>query len=144
MNKIILVSLIMLAACGTSKQNQIETAKKEILATEREFAEFCKKEGRAAAFFKYADSSAVINRGDSLYKGSHSVKDFYAARPLKNTTLDWWPDFVDVSSSCDLGYTYGRYIYSVTDSTGKVTENKGHFHTVWKKQHDGTWRFVWD
>jgi ketosteroid isomerase-like protein len=59
-------------------------------------------------------------------------------------SLKWTPDFIDVAASCDLGYTYGKYTFAVTDSTGKVNESRGYFHTVWKKQKDGNWRFVWD
>ena len=33
---------------------------------------------------------------------------------------------------------------NVKDSTGKTNENRGAFHTVWKKQKDGSWRYVWD
>jgi ketosteroid isomerase-like protein len=137
------VSLFLLT-CNSNKLEFIEKSKKEIVATEREFAEFCKKEGMEAAFVKYADDSAVIHRNDKILKGKEAIGIFYKARPLKNTTLDWWPDFVDASSSGDLGYTYGHYVYASKDSTGKITENKGIFHTVWKKQRSGTWRFVWD
>ncbi len=30
------------------------------------------------------------------------------------------------------------------DSIGNDIDNKGVFHTVWKRQADGEWRFVWD
>ena len=135
--------MFILIACTPNKQEQMEIAKKQVLATEREFAEFCKKVGRAEAFYKYADTNVVIIR-DSLIKGKKALFEYYKARELKNTTLDWWPDFVEVSSSCDLGYTYGHYMYSKKDSTGRIINNKGIFHTVWKKQADGTWRYVWD
>lgn len=36
------------------------------------------------------------------------------------------------------------YTYSVTDSTGETKSSSGIFHTVWKRQADGTWKFVWD
>ncbi len=35
------------------------------------------------------------------------------------------PDFVDVSASGDMGYTYGEFTYSYTDSTGNTVENRG-------------------
>ena len=146
MKTILLVAAVFgfLFGCTSNKHEQMEKAKKEIVATERDFAEYCKKEGMEASFVKYADDSSAIHRNEKILKGKEAIGVFYKARPLNNTTLDWWPDFVDVSSSCDLGYTYGHYVYATKDSTGKVTENKGIFHTVWKKQKDGTWRFVWD
>ena len=63
---------------------------------------------------------------------------------LQDEKLIWKPDFVDVSASGDLAYTYGAYTYSYKDSTGAIVEQGGIFHTVWKRQADGGWRFVWD
>lgn len=131
-------------SCNTNSKGLVEKSKKEITATEREFAAFCKQNGMEAAFVKYADDSAVIHRNDKIIRGKDSIGAFYKSRPLKNTTLDWWPDYVNVSSSADLGYTYGHFVYTSKDSTGKATEYKGIFHTVWKKQKDGTWRYLWD
>lgn len=134
----------VIVSCKPNQHALMENAKKEITATEREFAEYCKQHGMEASFVKYADDSAVIHRNEKIIMGKDSIGAFYKARPLKNTKLDWWPDYVNVSTSFDLGYTYGHYVYTSKDSTGKVTEYKGIFHTVWKKQKDGTWRFLWD
>lgn len=59
-------------------------------------------------------------------------------------SLQWDADFVDVSKSGELAYTYGKYTFTAIDSTGKTIDDKGIFHTVWKKQKDGKWKFVWD
>jgi ketosteroid isomerase-like protein len=32
----------------------------------------------------------------------------------------------------------------VKDSVGNKKDFKGIFHTVWKKQKDGSWKYVWD
>jgi len=101
-----------------------------------------KKEGIAAAFTYYADENAVIDYNDKLLKGRNEIKGHYADKKYKDVSLEWAPDFVDASGN--LGYTYGNYTFSRKDSTGKTETFKGIFHTVWKKQSDGTWRFVWD
>ena len=51
---------------------------------------------------------------------------------------------MDVSESGDLAYTYGKYTFSAFDSNAKKIEAKGIFHTVWKRQEDGSWKFVYD
>lgn len=125
------------------KKNQ-EAARQEILITEKAFEKLAAQEGLKIAFTHYGASDAVINRNDSIHNGLAAIASFYS-RPSKGTIkLSWTPDFVDVSTSCDLGYTYGKYIFLLTDSSRKTTEFKGIFHTVWKKQQDGSWRFVWD
>jgi ketosteroid isomerase-like protein len=43
-----------------------------------------------------------------------------------------------------MAYTYGSYIFTTIDASGNKQESRGKFHTVWKKQADGSWKFVYD
>jgi len=135
--------LILVAACSTNTgKNMTEKYKAEIFQTEAEFAKMAEESGVADAFYFFADSNAVISRGGELIQGKQAIKEFYETQLAPGTTLEWTPDFVEVSD--DLGYTYGKYIHRLADSTGTVKESHGIFHTVWKRQENGTWRFVWD
>jgi ketosteroid isomerase-like protein len=148
MNKIILIftEMSLLLAC-TSKEAQekkMAEARDQIFQTEKAFEQLAAEKGLAEAFSFYAADSGIVSRRDTLLQGKETIRKFYEERNKAGVSLKWTPDFIDVSASCDLGYTYGKYTYSVTDSTGKVNESRGFFHTVWKKQKDGSWRFVWD
>ena len=135
------------AACSGGVQPSqavLEKARQEIIQTERDFNNLAEKQGLPVAFSHYADSSAVINRGGAVIHGKDSIRLYYQASRFKSMSLTWEPDFAAVSSSADLGYTYGKYLLTARDSTGKETRSRGIFHTVWKKQSDGQWRFVWD
>ena len=104
------------------------------------------EEGISKAFMTYAAEDAVLMRNDKLVIGKNNLAMLFenqASKP-KNESLNWKPDFVDVSASGDLAYTYGHFTYSITDSTGTKNESSGVFHTVWKRQTNGSWRFVWD
>jgi len=116
--------------------------REEIVTTERDFAVMAEEEGVAAAFYHFAADSAVILRGGKLIRGREAIRDYYLQNLKPGTKLQWAPDYTDVSG--DLGYTYGRYTHQVPDSSGNITESLGMFHTVWKRQPDGSWRFVWD
>ena len=118
----------------------------EIKDVEREFARMAESEGIPEAFLHYAADDAVIMRGDQLLSGRSALARHFEknASPARDEKLSWQPDFVDVSASGDLAYTYGPYTYSYVDSTGSRVEQRGIFHTVWKRQADGSWRFVWD
>jgi len=35
-------------------------------------------------------------------------------------------------------------LWKIKDEQGKIAEYKGVFHTVWKKQADKSWKYVWD
>ena len=145
MTKLLVVIGLFLNACASGDNKAgIETAKKEIIQTERDFEAMAREKGLSEAFSFYADSAATLDRGSYLIHGKDSIRLFYLSPKFRHVILEWKPDFVDVSNSADLGYTYGRYTFTSLDSTGKAISSKGYFHTVWKKQPDGNWRFVWD
>jgi len=139
----IIAACLFLISCNTKPdEKSIEKWKQEISEAELNFAKMAKEEGIEKAFTTYAAEDAVLMRSNKLIKGIKNIEEHYKNQTSKG--LDWAPDFVDVAASGDLGYTYGKYTYSYIDSTGNTAENKGIFHTVWKRQSDGTWRFVWD
>jgi len=131
--------LVILGSC--SPKPSTEESKAKVIQTEKDFAQMAKEKGIAAAFYTFADSHAVIKRGNQLVKGKEAIKDYYS-RQTQRGELQWSPTFADVSG--DLGYTYGEFTYSEKDSVGNLNESKGYFHTVWKRQKDGSWKFVWD
>ena len=140
-------TFILLASCtsnnntGDSKAEAIQ----EIQKTEKAFAQMAADSGIAKAFWHYADSNAVIRRQkDTLVQGKERIHQFYSVPFYSNATVVWSPDFTDASPDGDMGYTYGKYTWQAKDSAGKVNEYKGVFHTVWKKQKDGSWKYVWD
>lgn len=139
----LIIIIVVLFSCKNDADLR-EKSKMEIMKTEKEFAKMVNEDGIKEAFLQYADENAVLNRNNSIIKGYDSIKAHFDHIDKSGVKLEWSPDFVDVSSSGDLGYTYGAYTYSMIDSAGETTESKGIFHTVWKKQKDGSWKFVWD
>ena len=116
-----------------------------VLAAEKAFQDMVADKGIAIAFYYFADEDAVIKRQhDTLIKGRSNILKFYTAQNLKNATVTWKPDFVSVSKSGDMAYTYGKYLWERTTDAGAKTSSTGVFHTVWKKQADGSWKYVWD
>jgi ketosteroid isomerase-like protein len=142
-----MVSLILMSGCHTKPQeDRTEQWKQEIRETEQAFSDLSEKEGIARAFLTYAAEDAVLMRNNQLFEGRVAIaKRFEENQPyLENVTLTWKPDFVEVSASGDLGYTYGSYTMTTADSLGNKSQLTGIFHTVWRRQTDGAWRFVWD
>ncbi len=118
--------------------------KSEIMEVETAFNNMAQKEGLVKAFEFYAAEDGVIKRGKKVIKGKTGIAAWYKKDVRPKETLTWKPSFVDVSKSGDLGYTYGDFVFTATDSLGNKKQNTGIFHTVWKRQADGSWRFVWD
>ena len=116
----------------------------EIRQMEMAFNELLAEKGRAVAFSHYAAEDGVLSRGGEIIKGKKGIYEFYAKSTSKDVKLTWKPDFIDVSDDLTMGYTYGQYEYSGTRENGETFSSTGIFHTVWKKQADGSWRYVYD
>ena len=129
----------------SQKATKIAKLKLEVETTERNFEKMCLEKGITNAFHFYADSNAVINRGsDSLIYGKEAIRHFYEKKNYTGATVKWKPDFIEVSGDGTLAYTYGNYVWKLKKEDGSVSEFTGIFHTVWKKQKDGSWKYVWD
>lgn len=142
MNKLfLLIVLIALAGCKTTTN---EEAKNEILAAEKAFTQMTAEQGVKEAFLEFASDSAVLNRGGSIIKGKSEIESYFDSQTIRDVRLEWTPEFVDVAESGDLGYTYGPFTFFGISAEGDTIQSSGVFHTVWKKQDDGSWKYVYD
>jgi len=145
-NSIYLTLLFSIFSCSQKAEVvHPEIVKAEIFKAEDDFKNLSQSKGIAEAFYAFADENAVIKReNDTLIQGKENIKTYYSNPKFKNATVTWKPDFVDVSADGTQAYTYGNYVWTVKDSVGNKKDFKGVFHTVWKKQKDGSWKYVWD
>lgn len=142
----ILLSLLQISCAIPGNKDGVDMYKNEILSIELAFAKMASEKGVPAAFQHFAAENAVLLRGENLIQGKAAIEANYEKDKAlwENATLSWSPDFIDVSASGDMAYTYGRYTFSTSDSSGTNEISGGIFHTVWKRQEDGNWKFVWD
>lgn len=144
--KNIIMLLLLSAAIAATAQTPRQSAITAINAAEKAFKEMAAAKGIQEAFVYFAADSAIIKRGnDSLVYGRAGISHFYSGDFFKQATVTWAPDFTDASASGDMGYTIGKYEWIVKDSSGHIkNRSTGIFHTVWRKQADGSWKYVWD
>lgn len=144
-----LVFFIFLFICfsveGQNSNPQKQKLMEKVRETEKQFENDLNKIGVDYAFEKYAAPNAVIQRkNDSLIFGLKGIKEFYSNNSYKKAKAVWTPDYIDVSDDGTMAYTFGKYQWTMLDKTGKEQKFTGVFHTVWKKQSDGKWKYVWD
>lgn len=140
----IVLFMAFLASACTPKPDT-DKLKADIMQTEKSFEKMAAEKSISEAFYFYADSNAVIKReNDTLVIGKENIRQYYSNMDKKDVTVSWTPDFIDVSSSGDLAYTYGKYTWKINNGNGDTSVFNGVFHTVWKRQVDGSWKYVWD
>jgi ketosteroid isomerase-like protein len=140
----LMLSLALFHACRPPLPDP-EKLRQEITDVERVFMERLQKEGPAEAFAAFAAPDAVIKReNDSLIKGPQAIRHYYEKPVYAKARAEWHPTQVMLSDDGTMAWTYGPYIWTIADSSGKESKFSGIFHTVWKRQPDGSWKYVWD
>ena len=104
-----------------------------IVAAERAFAEEGLRFGMKQSFLDYAALDGVVFAPDPV----NARQRFGARKDGKgDPALVWWPLWAGIARSGDMGFTTGPYTYG--------GQPGGYYFTVWKKQRDGTWKWVLD
>ena len=138
---IIICILIFIFSC---RENNINLNKEtqNVINTDIEFSNFSEKEGMKKSFLKFADEKAVILKNHSMpIVGKKNIGKSYTGLVDTVFTLTWKPLYGYSSKSADLAYTYGTYTLSNKNDTSLT---KGTYVSIWKKQADGTWKWVLD
>ena len=145
MRSTIAVIFLLTFLLGCQQPVNKEKVKQEIFQTEKAFEKMSTEEGMKEAFYFFAADSAVIKRqNDTLIVGKENIKDYYSNPAFEMAKVTWTPDFIDVSESGDLAYSYGKYLWTIWTADGDTAKFEGVFQTVWKRQDDAKWKYVWD
>ena len=104
----------------------------QIEAAERAFAADGATLGVRGAFLKHMAPDAIVFDPSPV-----NAKALYEARSAQGEPkLQWWPVWVVAAKSGDLGLSTGPW--AIDGKRG------GWFATIWRKDTDGTWRWVYD
>ena len=137
-----------LTACASAPPSvasaNADGEKAALIRTDTEFSKAAATSGIAAAFFEYAaEEATILPMNANAITGSEAIRAHYAETPA-GAVLDWKPLKADVSRSGDLGYTVGSYEFRAPGPDGKSVARYGKYCPIWKKQLDGSWKFVVD
>jgi ketosteroid isomerase-like protein len=144
---IILVILLHLNLFPQQKDSAVarfDAERAVLLATDSLFSKLSAEKGTGTAFLAYmAENASLFPAGENITSGRENIKKHFEKDP-PNTLLTWTPLKAEVSASTDLGYTYGLYQFKFNDDNGHPVYRQGKYVTIWKKQSDGSWKFILD
>ncbi|MCX6307162.1 MAG: hypothetical protein NT040_19530 [Bacteroidetes bacterium] len=133
-----MLAILMLTGCCSESKNDASV----LIATDKAFSNMSVEKGLNAAFIFYAADSVVkLRDGAFPIMGKSEMARVYLARPDTGMVLKWRVVKAEISRSNDLGYTFGEWeLYLKAGDTTLF----GNYVSVWKKQTDGTWKYVLD
>lgn len=144
MKKLIALAALLAATAGLTAAVDKEQLKKEIAAMEGKFCAMAQEKGILAAFQYYAAPDvSFIDTDPRQWRGPAAVLQRMGTdRP--GVSLQWSPYYTDASEDGTMGFNYGPYEFRAPGPDGKEKLSTGWFLTIWKKQPDGSWRYVMD
>jgi ketosteroid isomerase-like protein len=136
--------LLALGACSRGPGGDDAAETNRLLQTDREFARASVDYGMAEAFRAYLHEDAIIfRRGAQPIRGRDAIYDDLASSG-GDFVLEWDPQEGKASRLGDLGWTWGVYTVSSTDSLGIPQVSYGRYVNVWKKDRAGEWKVLID
>ena len=103
-----------------------------IVAAELAFSRAAKERGQWTAFRQFAAPGALLHGKD----GPFAIEPWLATQTDPPEAVQWAPRAVAMSCDGAVAVSQGRY----RDPAGNV----GNFVTVWARQSDGTYRYIYD
>jgi ketosteroid isomerase-like protein len=128
--------ILLAAACASPPPTADSRAAAEpVIAAERAFAARHQQVSVKQAFAEYAAPDGVMVTPG----GVRNALDFIAGWPDADDRghIVWWPSVAGIARSGELGFTMGPASYG----GGRAYTN---YFTVWKKQPDGSWKWLID
>ena len=139
----IVVALLIL---GIASVVQGQSALQEMVKTEQAFSKMAEEKNARDAFMTFIADDGLLFRPGAVngkkWMLEHPVP-LSDKKPYKKPLLAWQPSFAGMSASGDMGFTTGPW-EAKADIKDEKPAGYGHFVTVWKKQADGSWKFVVD
>ncbi|HTS37219.1 MAG TPA: DUF4440 domain-containing protein [Candidatus Solibacter sp.] len=143
----IFATLVVAVVASTSRRTVSASPKATadtLKQLEGEFMKAAAEKGAQGYMSYYADDAVEVPNGVPAIHGKVEIAKTMGFLDDKNNQLTWTPVGGDISSSGDLGYTYGTYEFHSKDKDGKTNVDYGKYTSIWKLQKDGSWRVVLD
>ncbi len=131
---------------NTSKLTNNEKSDKDILLeTDRQISTIAREQGFLKAIIPFLDENAIIfpTNGYPLYGKDFIVKSSEKVEFLgRESILTWAPVAAEISTTSDLGYTYGTFEHQTTNTSSTPKTETAYYLFIWKKNNTQKWKIV--
>lgn len=135
---LLVISVGFISAQKTKKFSKPNGDLQKIVETEKAFAKAAEQKGMKNAFLEFlADDAITFNPTET------NGKLYWQNQPESAARLVWSPDWADVSSDGNFGYTIGGWSFYPKGKIDQATA-VGEYVTIWKKQSDGKFKAILD
>jgi len=121
----------------------VKPGKAILFDLEAQFAKATAEGGGKAFATWFAEDGVSLGNGQAPVHGRDAIAK-QATWNAKDYQLIWTPTDAVMSQTGDMGYTWGHYEGHSRDADGNPKVTTGRYLTIWRKEHDGSWKVVLD
>lgn len=131
--------LIAIALLMVSFQLKAQRNIDGLINAEKSFAAYSVAHGTKDAFLKFLDSTGVVFNQGKAVNGIET----WSKREKGQQVLSWNPQYAEIATSNDFGYTTGPWELKPNANNDTVIA-RGQYTTVWHIDAKGEWKFLVD
>lgn len=133
----IVLAAFALAACVAVETLEPSPAASPtaVIEAERSFAARAGEIGWVPAFREFVAPDGEIAQATTY---AHAPAELANTPDDGNRNLFWWPAYAGVSRDGGFGFTTGPVSFD------EARTPRGHYFTVWRRQPDGGWKWIYD
>jgi ketosteroid isomerase-like protein len=132
-------TIVILSCLCITAQLHAQKGVDGIINAEKSFAAYSVEHGTKDAFLKFLDSSAIVFEAKQPVNGIEA----WTKKEKRPGILNWQPQFAEVSSSGDFGYTSGPWTFQPNTINDSIVA-RGQFNSVWRMNKNGEWKNILD
>ncbi len=136
MKRIYFLLILFLFSCNC----KTEPDPQQLMDVDSAFSALAEKYGWKKAFIEYAHPDAILLRENRMpIVGEPEINELLGDTVNTGVNFSWKPLDAKISSSEDMGFTYGIYTIKV-DSL----KQQGTYVSIWVKDSEGNWKYILD
>lgn len=139
---LLLTVLVLVSLTSLAQKTASTSALREMVETEQAFSKTAEVKNARDAFMAFIADDGLLFRPLAV-NGKKWMSEHPVPTSEKHPLLAWQPAFAGMAEAGDLGFTTGPWEFK-SDIKDEKPAGYGHFVTMWKKQQDGSWKFVVD
>ncbi len=116
-----------------------------LAAADLAFARLAGQRGAAEAFYAFAaPDAATFSGGGPLNRGPAQIREALKEAPGESSSWSWYPVVAAASAAGDLGFTVGQAVIRGKSTDGTESTFYSKYLTLWRRENDGSYRFISD
>ena len=135
MQKYFLLIAVVFISSPAFSQRSIDS----MIQAEKNFANTSLVINTKEAFIKFIDTAGIVFEKGKPVNGL----ELYTKSERRSGFLTWEPEYAEIASTNDFGYTTGPWRFYENSIKDKPLV-RGHFITVWHLTNQGEWKFLID